>query len=418
MMTIHHIVAPEDLMAYLDGELPRERAAAVRAHLSDCDACQAAIAEFQHVASEFRAWGVGPAPDTLRAPAIPDERRKRTRLAFPVWTAGVRHTAAAALCIAAVGGLLWVYELQSDVRKSRIVQTPPEQRAAEPMSISLGGGGGGGGTGAVAGAAELPLPAAPQVASAGAASGGAPPVLPQAATAAQIEQPGSKIVRTVRLTIVTKDLAIVRPALDTMLRDLGGFVGSIQASGEANSGALRATLRIPVQRLDQAVNALRALGRVTDETQTGEDVGEQVRDLEARLANSRNTEKRLTEVLRTRTGDVSDVLQVEREIARVRGEIERMDAERAHLERRVAYATITLRVEQERQATLDVGRQPLSMQFRNALVDGLSAAFVSIVDVALALLHVAPLGLMWTLVLWWPVRFAVRRGRGWLVPSA
>ena len=175
---------------------------------------------------------------------------------------------------------------------------------------------------------------------------------------------------------------------------------------------------MPAGAVDQTVTALRALGRVTDETQTGEDVGEQVRDLEARLANSRNTDKRLTELLRTRTGDVSDVLQVEREIARVREEIERMDAERAHLERRVAYATITLDVEQERQATLGVGPQPLSMQFRNALVDGLSGAFVSIVDVALSVLHVAPLVLMWTLVLWWPVRAVVRRSRAWLVPSA
>jgi uncharacterized protein DUF4349 len=47
-------------------------------------------------------------------------------------------------------------------------------------------------------------------------------------------------------------------------------------------------------------------------------------DIEARLANGRNTEKRLGEVLRNRTGKVSDVLEVEREIARVREEIERL----------------------------------------------------------------------------------------------
>jgi uncharacterized small protein (DUF1192 family) len=143
-----------------------------------------------------------------------------------------------------------------------------------------------------------------------------------------------------------------------------------------------------------------------------------VRDIDARLTNSRNTEKRLTEVLRTRTGDVSDVLEVEREIARVREEIERMDAERTHLARRVAYATISLHVSEERQATLDMGPLPLSARFRNAAVDGLRRAFASIVVVTLSVLHIAPVVLLWAVILWWPVRLFVRLGRTSLEKTA
>ena len=63
-------------------------------------------------------------------------------------------------------------------------------------------------------------------------------------------------------------------------------------------------------------------------------------DLDARLASARATEKRLTELLANRTGRLSDVLDVERELARVRLDIERLDAEKTNIGRRVTYATI------------------------------------------------------------------------------
>ena len=90
-----------------------------------------------------------------------------------------------------------------------------------------------------------------------------------------------------------------------------------------------------------------------------------------------------------------------------------MDAERQNLEHRVAYATITLQVNQERQASLDLGPLSMSTKFRNAIVDGLRDAFESLLGLTLWLLRVSPTLLLWTIVLWWPVRFAIRRGRAW-----
>jgi len=159
------------------------------------------------------------------------------------------------------------------------------------------------------------------------------------------------------------------------------------------------------------MRSLRTLGHVVNEAQSGDDVTEQVQDLATRIANGRNTEKRLNDILKNRTGDVSDVLQVEREIARVREEIERLDGLRANFERRVTYATITLQVTQQRQATLDLGPLPLSARLRNAIVDGFQQAYESGVEVVLWLLRVGPVVLLWTLVLWMPVRYGVRIAR-------
>jgi len=65
-------------------------------------------------------------------------------------------------------------------------------------------------------------------------------------------------------------------------------------------------------------------------------------DLLARLKNSRDTEQRFRAILQQRTGNVSEVLQVEEGIARVRSDIERMEAEQKALEHRVDFATIEL----------------------------------------------------------------------------
>ena len=221
------------------------------------------------------------------------------------------------------------------------------------------------------------------------------------------------VTRTVTLRIVAKDFDSARPAVDRILRDVSGFVGQISASAARGSArSLTATLRVPADRLDAALAALKGLGQVVEESQGGDDVTEQAVDLDARLTNARNTEKRLTDVLQHRTGKVGDVLEVEREIARVRGEIERMDAERQNLARRVAYATVTLEILEERRADLDLGPLPVSRQFRNAIVDGFRGAFESALGLAVFGARVGPALLLWGLVLAWPVWLVRRRYRG------
>ena len=93
-------------------------------------------------------------------------------------------------------------------------------------------------------------------------------------------------------------------------------------------------------------------------------------DLNARLSNSRNTEKRLTDLLRQRTGELAYVLQVELEIDRVRGEIEQMEAERKNLAHQVNFATISATVTEDYQAQLQIVPLSTSTRFRNAAVSG------------------------------------------------
>jgi hypothetical protein len=390
-----HPVTGEELMAYLDGELSADASANVHAHLMQCAACQRLAADLRQVSRDLASWEVANRPASLSAPVLPAPVPRA-----PLWRLSWLRPSTAAWALAAVAvTLLFVNAQYSLAPRSRMVLS---DAASRPDADS----------GEKAEPSEESLRSRGLVRQGGSRLATAP--------AERQEQPGRadaavrtpKIIRTVTMHVVAKAFDDVRPALDRLLRDVNGFIGQMQASDAgASQRSLTATLRVPAARLDDTVRALRALGHVADESQSGDDVTEQVQDLEARLANSRNTERRLSDVLNNRTGRLTDILEVEREIARVRGEIERMEAERVNLERRVTYATVSIHVTEQRQATLGIGPQPVSTRLRNAFVDGLRDAVESAIDTVLLLLRVAPVLLFWAAVLWWPGRVLYRRVR-------
>lgn len=221
---------------------------------------------------------------------------------------------------------------------------------------------------------------------------------------------GPMIARTVSLSIAVKDFDAGRASLDSILARHNGYAAGLDAATPQGAArTLQASLRIPAPQLAAAVSELKALGRVEAETQNGEEVTQQHADLLARLKNSRETEQRLQDVLRTRTGKVKDVLEVEQEIAGVRGQIEQMEAEQQTLEHRVNFATIDLKLAEEYKAELTTPAPSVAMQLRNAIVDGFRTAFQSFLALVLFLAESAPTLLLWLMILAFPSWLLWRR---------
>ena len=101
------------------------------------------------------------------------------------------------------------------------------------------------------------------------------------------------------------------------------------------------TLRIPSDRFDGAVSALKKLGRVKSEAMQTQDVTRAYADLETRLKVKRETATRLREILTRQAGKVAEVLEVEREIARVVEEIEQAEGERRYFDNLISLSTIS-----------------------------------------------------------------------------
>jgi hypothetical protein len=96
-------------------------------------------------------------------------------------------------------------------------------------------------------------------------------------------------------------------------------------------------------------------------------------------------------------------------MARVRGEIETMQAEQKQLRQRVDFVSIDLNLSEEYQAQIGGSPWLAGRQIRNALVDGYHAAADGLISVCVFLLTVGPSLFLWGLVLFWPARWAWRR---------
>jgi len=374
-MATKHSPTPEEVMAYLDGETPREERDRMEAHLASCETCREVAEDLRSVSRETAAWEVDSPPSTLRVPAP----KPRTPFAG-LWL--VQHWRLAAIA-ASVGAVLLVPVMFRSARSqaptvaASYAKEPPAAAAPTPPAM------------------ETAIPSASHAR----AFAGAPPAdtLAQAAPptveSVPVRQP--MLIRTATLRLVTRDFASARPAIERLVTDLGGFVDEMTAVGtDGTIRTLRGTLRVPGARLDQALTRLRQLGQAVEDTQGAEDVTDQIVDLDARLTNARATERRLAGILQQRTGRLSDVLDVEREIARVRLDIERLDAERTNLSRRVTYAAVRIEITEEQKARLD-GPLPIATRIRIAFAEGLEGGIESIVAALLLVLRAGPTLMFW-----------------------
>lgn len=222
---------------------------------------------------------------------------------------------------------------------------------------------------------------------------------------------GPMIVRTAVLAMISNEFDGARGAVEGIGRHHQGYIAKLGITND-NGGerTLVATLRIPADHLDAALAELRKLGRVQQESQTSDEVTQQYVDLVARLANSRATEQRMVEVLQQRTGKIGDVLEVEKEVGRVREEIERMEAQRRNLDNQVTLASLELRITEENKKSL-TAPPSTGTAVGNATVDGLREAVDEALGLLLFILHCAPSIVFWIALLFWPLRLGWRRLR-------
>ncbi len=302
-------------------------------------------------------------------------------------------------------------QLQSTVRDAAPTAAPAPPPPAAPPFVGDAGGVAGkvaGVTGDVANAAParrgmMPSPA-PQPAGMPITSGtqGAPaaPAAP-AATSDSASAAPAMLIRTGQASIEVDSLEPAIAAVRALAQRMGGYVANTSlAAGREQVRAATLQLKVPSARFDALVGGLAPLGRVEMVNVNAEDVGEEYVDVAARVANARRLEARLLTLLERSAARLSDVLAVERELARVREEIERAEGRLRFLRTRVALSTLDVTVH-ERAPILPgtPSRNPLLQALRQAWRN-----FVAVLAFGIASLGVLiPLGVV-AVVVWRVVR--------------
>src|SRR6266404_6142286 len=164
-----------------------------------------------------------------------------------------------------------------------------------------------------------------------------PAETPAAATA------NRKLIRnaTVQLEIVSFDDVVQK--ITAFANEERGYVATTSSEKQAN-GKLRGEVIVKVlpENLDRFLQKIRGLGELKNQTLGTEDVTKAYFDTDARLKNAHVMEQRLIDMLKTKTGKVSDLLQVEKELGRVREEIEKMQGELKYWDSQMQFATVTI----------------------------------------------------------------------------
>jgi hypothetical protein len=223
-----------------------------------------------------------------------------------------------------------------------------------------------------------------------------------------------KIIRNADLTIEVASPAEAQHRIVSIAESYGGFVVTSEAKQREGAEAPNRTLdiklvvRIPENQFGGALDKIRGLAsNLSHENVTGQDVTEEFIDLEARIKTQRALEAQFLQIMR-QTGKIVDALEVQRQIADVRTEIERLEGRKRFLENRSSLSTITVNI-QAPKPIITVTETGFRQSVRDSVSDsvelgsGIVLFFVrfAIVMIPISLLVLLPCGLL--------VRYFMRR---------
>ena len=185
--------------------------------------------------------------------------------------------------------------------------------------------------------------AAPQAASSEGEQRAAPAAVPAQNRAPAIPR---KLIRTFNLSIEVRNTEEVAKKVQALVSRLEGYVSSANGQRQGEVLYYSMTVRVPVEKVDEALAAIRALAlRVNREQQQVEDVTDQYIDLDARLRTLLATEAELRALLaesRQRGRKVSEIMEVYRELVEIRSQIEQIQTQLNSFDKLAALSTINL----------------------------------------------------------------------------
>ncbi len=156
-----------------------------------------------------------------------------------------------------------------------------------------------------------------------------------------------KVIYACQIEVIVQDFAVAQQKLATLIESIqaqGGFLARQELSGASSSHQRGSwTIRVPLSQFDGFVAQVEKLGELERNSRDAQDVTEAYTDLEARLRNKQSSEQRLLSHLE-QSAQLKDTLELERELSRVRGEVEQLQGQLNLLKSKTDLATVSLTV--------------------------------------------------------------------------
>ncbi|QQS34293.1 MAG: DUF4349 domain-containing protein [Acidobacteriota bacterium] len=237
---------------------------------------------------------------------------------------------------------------------------------------------------------------------------GKPETIPTGSAAPTL---GRKIIQNADLDLETADPENSQRSITQIAESLGGYVVETQQRSSDMRSSKRdivsMTIRVPADKFGTALEQIRgAADRVVVETVKGQDVTEEFIDLEARLTAKRAGETQFMEIMK-RSTDVSDALEVQKELAEIRSEIERLEGRKRFLENQTTLSTIKLRIQSP--SAISSSSTGFSYRLRDAFFTGFEIAQGFVFAVITLIVALIPFAVIFGLPGYLTIRFFSRR---------
>jgi len=274
--------------------------------------------------------------------------------------------------------------------------------------------------GALGGCKQEEAPSVPASATDSVSAGAPAPPLATSGAAQRTSVTNRKIIRQAELELEVDAPGTTQTRIERLAEQHGGYVVSAARNTEIGSAvdvSVTVTVRVPQAELTSTIAELKHFGRgVGSERITSDDVTDEYIDLAARSASQKQLEQQYLEILK-RAATVKDAMEVQRALAEVRIEIERMEGRQKLLEKESAFSTLTVRLRAAVPQIAVAGRD-FSGTFRRAWSDALSLSTDMISGAIRLLGFLAPLMLLIVLPggsLIWVIRLLARRKKAALL---
>ena len=189
---------------------------------------------------------------------------------------------------------------------------------------------------------------------------------------AQVEN-GRKLIRTVSLSLETKEFDSVLTNLSTKTTELGGYIETSSVNGNSYSHHLTRyasyVIRIPANKLNEFVEVVSELGNVTQKNESVEDVTLRYIDVESHKKALETEQERLLELL-SKAENMEEILTIESKLSDIRYEIENYESQLKTMDNQIDYSTVSVYVDEVERVT-DTGEkgffEEIKERFGNSL---------------------------------------------------
>jgi hypothetical protein len=220
-----------------------------------------------------------------------------------------------------------------------------------------------------------------------------------------------KIIRNANLTIEVSSPGDIQRKIASIAESHQGFVVTSEANQRTGDDktkpevTVNLVVRLPAAQFNAAMEAIRGVAqRMIQEKVIGQDVTEEFMDLEARIKNQKALESQFIEIMK-RAGKVDDALSVQRELAEVRTDIEKLEGRRRFLENQASLSTINVTLQPP---TPIVNTTGFWYSVRSAFSDGMDVASGVVLFVIRAVIALVPIILLIVLPLLLVLKFGLR----------